>query len=60
LNDEVKWLVIDHCLYDDGKRYELEIKHPRLGGEQSGTGEAHVLQPFTYRGTCGMGLVLGI
>ena len=24
LNDEAKWLVLDHCLYDDGKRYDLE------------------------------------
>ena len=24
LNDEAKWLVLDHCLYDHGKRYELE------------------------------------
>ncbi|HYX52217.1 MAG TPA: hypothetical protein VE783_02120 [Candidatus Limnocylindrales bacterium] len=24
LNDDAKWLVLDHCLYDDGKRYELE------------------------------------
>ncbi len=24
LNDEAKWLVLDHCLYDDGKRYELQ------------------------------------
>ncbi len=24
LNDEAKWLVLDHCLYDDDKRYELE------------------------------------
>ena len=25
LNDEAKWLVLDHCLYDDGKRYALEL-----------------------------------
>ncbi len=24
LNDDSKWLLLDHCLYDDGKRYELE------------------------------------
>ncbi|HEX2328366.1 MAG TPA: hypothetical protein VHN74_06565 [Candidatus Angelobacter sp.] len=31
LNDEAKWLVLDHCLYDDGKGYELDS--PWLGGE---------------------------
>ena len=24
LNDEAKWLVLGHCLYDDGQRYNLE------------------------------------